>query len=222
MIIAGEYTFPIRSLAPARSLLPHSLRGALICAIFISSFFRYPIRRGGGDDGVAVLRFAPRSVHRLVLRLVFSFRLYVRCSLFIHTVASRKRRRFSSITAPRLSRAPVPSNPPPCRPLPHLLRLFRLVPRPVLRLAHRLVLMPSRLPFRSHPVPSFSMCRTNCRPSCGRTVLFSSFFRSPHALLSSSSHDRMTQDGCEYRIMATLRAGKERTSRRKRAAYLSD
>lgn len=141
MMIAGEYTFPLRSLAPARSLLPHSLRGAWICAIFISSFFRYPIRGGGGDDGVAVLRFAPRPV----LRLVFSFRLYVRCSLFIHTVASRKRRRFSSITAPRLSRAPVPSNPPPCRPLPHSLRLFRLGPRPVLRLVSRSVLIPSRL-----------------------------------------------------------------------------
>lgn len=105
MIIASEYAFPLRSLAPARSLLPHSLRGAWICAIFISSFFRYPIRGGGGDDGVAVLRFAPRPVPRLAIRLVFSFRLYVRCSLFIHTVASRKRRRFSSIPSPRLPRA---------------------------------------------------------------------------------------------------------------------
>ena len=170
---------------------------------------------------MAVLRFAPRPVHRpvhrLVLRLVFSFRLYVRCSLFIHTVASRKRRRFSSITAPRLSRAPVPSNPPPCRPLPHSLRLFRLVPHSL-----RSSRLASRLPFRSHPVPPCPMCRTACRPSCGRAVLFSSFLRSPHALTSSSSHNRMTQDGCGYRIMATLRAGKERTSRRKRAAYLSD
>lgn len=44
MMIAGEYTFPIRSLAPARSLLPHSLRWAWMRAIFPSSFFRCPIR----------------------------------------------------------------------------------------------------------------------------------------------------------------------------------
>lgn len=91
-----------------------------------------------------------RLAHRPVLRPAFSFRLYVRCSLFIRAVASRERRRFSSITAPRLSRAPVPSNPPPCRPLPHSLRLFRLVPhslRPS-RLASRLIvpfLVSSRL-----------------------------------------------------------------------------
>ena len=44
MMIAGEYASPVRSLAIARSLLPHSLRGAGICAVFLNSFFRCPIR----------------------------------------------------------------------------------------------------------------------------------------------------------------------------------
>lgn len=69
-------------------------------------------------------------------------------------------------------------------------------------------------------VPSCPMCRTACRPSCGRAVLFSLSRRFPYSLSSSSPHDRMTQDGNGYRIMATKRTSNRRTSRRKRAAYL--
>ena len=102
--------------------------------------------------GVAVLRLA----HRPVLRLVFSSRLYVHRSLFIRVVASKKRRRFPS---PPLASCLTPSNPPP---VASFASLIRLVPRPVMRLAARLVLMPYRLiaSFSSHPVPSCPMCRT--------------------------------------------------------------
>lgn len=106
--------------------------------------------------GVAVLRLA----HRPVLRLVFSSRLYVHRSLFIRVVASKKRRRFPS---PPLASCLTPSNPPPVASFASLIRLVpRLVPRPVMRLAARLVLMPYRLiaSFSSHPVPSCPMCRT--------------------------------------------------------------
>lgn len=48
---------------------------------------------------------------------------------------------------------------------------------------------------RSHFIPSCPMCRTAFRPSCGRAVLFSSSHRSPHALPSSSPHDRITRAG---------------------------
>lgn len=91
-----------------------------------------------------------------VLRLVFSSRLYVHRSLFIRVVASKKRRRFPS---PPLASCLTPSNPPP---VASFASLIRLVPRPVVRLAARLVLMPYRLiaSFSSHPVPSCPMCRT--------------------------------------------------------------
>lgn len=112
--------------------------------------FVVPSGEGGGDDGVAVLRFAPRPV----LRLVFSFRLYVHRSLFIRAVASR-RRRFSSIQS---------------SPLASLRRTLRSLPRCLIRFAHpsrpssRLA---SRRSSRSHAVSlivSFSsrFCLVGC------------------------------------------------------------
>lgn len=143
--------------------------------------------------GVAVLRLA----HRPVLRLVFSSRLYVHRSLFIRVVASKKRRRFPS---PPLASCLTPSNPPP---VASFASLIRLVPRPFVRLAARLVpraVSPHRLVLiSSRPVvPDVPHA---CRPSCRRAVLFSSSRRSPHALPPlpplplSSPHDRITQGG---------------------------
>lgn len=212
-MIADEYTFPARSFAAARSLFRIHCVGRG-CAQFSSAHFLVvPSGKGDGDDGVAGVRLVPRPV----LRPVFSFRLYVRCSLFIHTVASKMTAAFP---VSLLALCHVPSKPLPPLPVASFASLIRLVPRPALRLVARLVLMPSRRPSRSHPVPSCPMCRTACLPSCGRAVLFSSFRRSPYDLSSSSPHDRMTQDGNGYRIMATKRTSNRRTSRRKRAAYL--
>lgn len=113
-------------------------------------------------------------------------------SSFIRAVASR-RRRFVHLS--RLPACLVPRSVKSSAPLPvaSFASLIRLVLRPVLRLVSRLVLMPSRLivPFSSHPV--LPNCRTAFRPSCGRAVLFSSSHRSPHALPSSSPHDRITR-----------------------------
>ena len=216
-IIAGEYAFPARSLAHARSLFRiHCVRWG--CAPFSSAHsFVIPSGEDGGDDGVAVLRFAPRPVHRPVVRSVFSFRLYVRCSLFIHTVASKMT---ASFPVSPLASCIAPSNPPPRCPLPHSLRssvsfLVSSCVSPPVSFSCRLAVRPvPRL------VPSCPMCRTACRPSCDRAVLFSSSRRSPYTLSSSSPHDRMTQDGNGYRIMVTKRTSNRRTSRRKRASYL--
>lgn len=152
MMIAGEYTFPLRSLAPARSLLPHSLRGAWICAIFISSFFRYPIRGGGGDDGVAVFLLGVSSLGPSCGPCSrFSSMFIVHCSLFIRAVAGRTA---ASFPVSPLASCLVPSNHPPRCPLPHSLRSYVsfLVPSCVslivsfsCRLVSRSVLIPSRL-----------------------------------------------------------------------------
>lgn len=53
---------------------------------------------------------------------------------------------------------------------------------------------------RYHLVPSCPMCRTAYRQSCGRAVLPSSSYRSPHALPSSLSHNRMSDDAGRARI----------------------
>lgn len=73
--------------------------------------------------------------------------------------------------------------------------------------------MPSRLivPFSSHPV--LPNCRTAFRPSCGRAVLFSSSHRSPHALPSSSPHDRITRAWQRIPPTPSERASNKRTSR---------
>lgn len=107
-----------------------------------------PSREGNDDDGVAVLRLVLRLVLRSVLRPVFrlvSSRFIsshlVRAS-FLRAVASRKRRRFSSIPSPRLSRASPR-------------QILRPVARCLIRFAHpsrsssRLA---SRRPSRSHVV----------------------------------------------------------------------
>lgn len=73
MMIAGEYTFSLRSLAPARSLFRIHCVGRGYTPFSSARSFVAPSGKGGGDDGVAVLRFAPRAV----LRFAFSFRLYV-------------------------------------------------------------------------------------------------------------------------------------------------
>lgn len=135
------------------------------CALFSSAHsFVVPSGEGGGDDGVAVLRFAPRPV----LRLVFSFRLYVHRSLFIRAVASR-RRRFSSIQSSSLA-----SLRRTLRSLPHCLIRFAHPSRPSSRLAsrrssrsyiassHRLVL----IPFLSCPMCRMLIARLTAAPFC--------------------------------------------------------
>lgn len=185
-MIAGEYTFPLRSLAPARSLLPHSLRGALICAIFISSFFRYPIRGGGGDDGVAVFLLGVSSLGPSCgpcSRFASMFIVHLCRSKQDGGVVSR----LPACLVPR----PVKSSAP--LPVASFASLIRLVPHSL-----RSSRLASRRPSRSHiasplvsflvPFPSCPMCRTACLPSCGRAVLFSSFLRSPpHASVLVSS-----------------------------------
>ena len=151
-MIAGEYAFTIRSLAHARSLFRIHCVWRERAPFSPAHSFVVPSGEDGGDDGVAVLRFVPRPV----LRPVFSFRLYVHCSLFIRVVASRMRRRFPS---PPFASCLAPSNPPPLCLLPHSLRsslLIRLVSRPVLRLVSRFVLMPSCRPSRSSSRPVLS------------------------------------------------------------------
>lgn len=157
MMIAGGHVFLSRSLAIARSLF-HIHCVGLGCAPFSSAHsFVVPSGEGGGDDGVAVLRFA----HRLVLRFVFSSRIM--CPLFdVHSCRSKQETAFSSITAPSLSRAPL------CQILRSLPRCpFRLVPRPVLRLVVRLVSCRLALSLRSHPVSSCPMyCMLAAAPFC--------------------------------------------------------
>lgn len=145
------------------------------CALFSSAHsFVVPSGEGGGDDGVAVLRFAPRPV----MRSVFSFRLYVHRSLFIRAVASR-RRRFSSIQS-----SPLASIRRTLRSLPRCLIRFAHPSRPSSRLA-------SRRPSRFMPSRFVSLFSSRfvlpdvphaCRPSCCRAVLFSSSRRSPPCL----------------------------------------
>lgn len=128
------------------------------------------------------------------------------CSLFIvHSCRSKqKAAAFFIYPVSPLASFLAPLNPPPRCPLPHSLRLFRLVPHSL-----RSSRLASRLPSRSHAVPSpapFSSrpvlpnCRTAFRSSCGRAVLFSSSCRSPHALPSSLSHNRMSDDAGRERI----------------------
>lgn len=95
-----------------------------------------------------------------------------------------------------LARALAPLNPPPRCPLPH--SLFAPPSHPSSRHAVSPLVSFSCRPAsssRSHFIPSCPMCRTAFRPSCGRAVLFSSSHRSPHALPSSSPHDRITRAG---------------------------
>ena len=142
MIIAGGHVFPVRSLAIARSLLPYSLRGAGMCAVFASSFFRYSIM--GRRLRMSAWRLAARPSSRPAARGLVS----PLCSLFIvHPCRSKQEAAFfSSITVPRSPRAPVPSNPPPvaslpvvsfASPIPSCSSLTTLVPS--CRLAARLV-----------------------------------------------------------------------------------
>lgn len=145
------------------------------CAPFSSArSFAVPSGEDGGDDGVAVLRSVPRPV----LRPVFSFRLYVHCSLFICVVASRRRRRFPS---PRLSRAsPRQILRPSCS--------LSIPSRSSPRLASR---RPSRCPLRSYLVLSCPMCRTLA------ARLTAAPFCSAHlAVLSMPYHPRRPITGC--------------------------
>ena len=141
-----------------------------------------------------------RSVPRLVLRPAFPFRLYVHCSLFIHAVANRRRRRFLSIQSSPFASCSVSSNLRSVIPL--LVAILVSFLRPVLRLAARLVLMSS---CPSSRLILFLSCRMPhaCRPSCRRAVLFSSSCRSLYALSSSSSNDRMPQGGNRCRRTLT-------------------
>ena len=92
-MMAGEYAFPIRSLAIARSLFRIHCVGRE-CAPFSSAHsFGIPSGESGGDDGMAACGSSPRPVPRLVPRLalrpVFSFRII--CSLIIvHSCRSRR------------------------------------------------------------------------------------------------------------------------------------
>ena len=151
MIIAGEYAFPVRSLAPARSLFNiHCVRRGYALfspanSVIVSS------GEDDGDDGGAILRPVLRLVPRLVLRSVFSSRLISSRASSLRVVASRRRR--SHITAPSLSRAPALSNPPT---VAHSVSFF--VPSCVsliVSFSCRLALS-----LRSHPVSSCPMCRT--------------------------------------------------------------
>lgn len=85
MMLAGEYTFPIRSLAHARSLFRIHCVGR-VCAPFSSArSFLVPSCEGGGDDGVAVLRFVP-SVRPAARVLVSPL-----CSLsIVHSCCSKQ------------------------------------------------------------------------------------------------------------------------------------
>lgn len=94
MMIAGEYAFPLRLFRYRSFATPHSLRGAGGRAVFLSSFFRCPIR--GKEETMMAWRSCGPSP------LISS-----------RAVASRRRRRFPSIPSPRLPRALVPSNPSP-------------------------------------------------------------------------------------------------------------
>lgn len=131
----------------------------------------------------------------------------------------RSKQEAAAFPVSQLASCLVPSNHPPrcplpvarC-PLPHSLRssVSFLVPLCV----SSFVSFSCRLVSRPVPrlVPSCQMCRTlAAAPFCS-----AHFLRSSHALPSSSSHDRMTQDGHGYRIMTTPteRASNERTSSR--------
>lgn len=131
--------------------------------------FGIPSGESGGDDGVAA--FASRPVLRLVLSfcLYVHCSLFIRAiadraaafsiyhgsfsrlvssrAFLVHPCRSKQEAAaFSICPVSPLASCLAPSNPPPRCPLPHSLRsssLIRLAPRPVLRLAARLVFMPS-------------------------------------------------------------------------------
>lgn len=143
MIIANEYAFPG----------PLSRYRSFAIAAFIAwggDVRRFPqLILSLSHQGKAAAMMACRSclASRPSVRPATRVLVSPLCSLFICVVASRRRRRFPS---PRLSRA---SPRQISRPLPiaSFASLIRLVPRPGLRLAARLVLMSSRLivPFSS-------------------------------------------------------------------------
>lgn len=199
MIIADGHVFPVRSLAPARSLLPHSLRRAGICAVFISSFF--PWSHQGKAATMTAWRLAARPSTRPAARVLVS----PLCSLFIRAVASRRRQRFS-----HLSRLPACSRVPSCRSL----RPFSISSRPSSRLA-------SRRPSRSHAVsPTVPFSSRSVLPDVPnglphvlrsrRFVQLVSPFSSCFSVLSSP-HDRMTQTEHGYRITVSRQVSKEQT-----------
>lgn len=65
----------------------------------------------------------------------------------------------------------------------------------------------------SLPLVRYYKFRAAFRPSCGRAVLFSSSHRSPHALPSSSPHDRITRAWQRIPPTPSERASNKRTSR---------
>lgn len=191
------------------------------CAPFSSAHsFVVPSGEGGGDDGVAVLRFVPRPV----LRSVFSFRLYVHCSLFIHAVASRRRQRFSHLS--RLPACLVPRSVKSSAPLPVASLtafVFAHPSRPSSRPA-------SRRPSRSHVVSPhrpvlIPSCLARCAERIAARLAVAPFCSARLSVLLMPCRPLvaswMTQDGNRYRITPMKRASNERTSSRERAAYLS-
>lgn len=109
--------------------------------------------------------------------------------LLVYSCHSKKAVAFLIYPVSPLASCPVPSKPPPRCPLPH--SLFAHPSRSHVVSPHRSVLISSRL----------ARCvRTAYRQSCGRAVLSSSSYRSPHDLPSSSSHNRMTYDAGRARI----------------------
>ena len=100
----------------------------------------------GKAAAMAAWRLASRLSARPAVRVLVSSHL---APCLVPPCCSKQETAFSSITVPSLSRAPLHQI---LRSLPRC--PFRLVPRPVLRLAHRLVLLPSRFvsPFSSRPV----------------------------------------------------------------------
>lgn len=200
MMIAGGYVFLSRSLAIARSLF-HIHCVGLGCAPFSSAHsFVVPSGEGGGDDGVVVLRFALRPV----LRPVFSFRLYVHCSLFIVHLRRSKQGAAVFPVSPFVS-CLAPSNPPSPLPVASFASLIRLVPLSLTPFVPSCV--SSSVSF--HAV---SLCLSvlipfrlaRCAARLSSVLLPRRFVQlilssSSHALTSSSPHDRIPQAGHGHR-----------------------
>lgn len=153
MMIAGGHAFPVRSLAIARSLFRIHCVGRGCAPFFSAHSFGIP----SGEGGRVCRRggLAARPSTRLAARVLVS----PLCSSFIvHPCRSKQEASAFPVSTACLVPHPVKSS---ARCLIRSL-LIRLVPRPVVRLAARLVLMPYRLiaSFSSHPVPSCPMCRT--------------------------------------------------------------
>ena len=164
-MIAGEYVFPVRSLAPARSLLPHSLRGAWACAVFPSSFFRCPIR--GKETSMMAWRFCVSSVDPFI---VSSYLVSSRAFL-VHPCRSKQAAAFLIRLVSRLSSRPASR--------PSVSFSCRLASRPVPRLVPSCPMCRTAcLPSCGRAVLFSSSCRSH-----------------PCLAVLSSPHDQITQAG---------------------------